>query len=138
MLRVVTSGQLDSPLRRCPDEALDVLPGSEQTQGLGASSLFRVMPGPSVEAVLKPLQEPVRAVVLPFRDTRVAAELANTVHTPAVKAFIGCFERCVRIGYRVDCLHACEYGVDFYRNPLHAQVLADKSVFDVHVSLDYV
>ena len=35
--------------------------------------------------MLKPLQDPVRAVVLPFRDTRVAAELADTVHTLAAQ-----------------------------------------------------
>ncbi|KAK9845374.1 hypothetical protein WJX81_004792 [Elliptochloris bilobata] len=51
----------------------------EQTQGLGTSSLFRMLPGPSLEAVLTPLAEPVRAVVLPFRDTRAAAALADTV-----------------------------------------------------------
>lgn len=72
-------------------EPCAVLPGAEQTQGVGASSLFRILPGPAVEAVLKPLREPVRAVVLPFRDTRVAAELADTVHTPAAGAFSGSF-----------------------------------------------
>ena len=78
--RGISTCQPDAP---GPNNSCAVLPGAEQTQGVGASSLFRILPGPSVEAVLKPLQEPVRAVVLPFRDTRVAAELADTVHTLA-------------------------------------------------------
>lgn len=75
-----------------------VLPG-EQTQGVGASSLFRILPGPSVEAVLKPLQEPVRAVVLPFGDTRVAAELADTVHTLLLEPSLAHSERSAMHAY---------------------------------------